>query len=87
MALYVTFLLTNISGILGGVAGMAMAWSEPDTSDVAFDIGAGTLPTVAPWTIFSFGTWWLGTWLYLTMQVIFTRQRIRALERPATSNS
>jgi signal transduction histidine kinase len=86
MALYVTFLFTNIAGILGGIAGMAMAWSGLDTSDAAFDTGAGTLPTLAPWTIIGFGTWWLGTWLYLSMQVIVTRQRVRALERPATSD-
>lgn len=86
MALYLTFLFINIAGILGGIAGMAMAWSEPDTSDAAFDIGAGTLPTVAPWTIFSFGTWWLGVWFYLPMQVIVSWQRLRVLERPATSD-
>jgi len=79
MALYLTFLLTNIAGILGGFLGTAMAWSGLDTSNTAFDNGAGMLPTIAPWTIFGFGTWWLGTWLYLSMQVIISWQRIRAL--------
>jgi signal transduction histidine kinase len=79
MALYLTFLLTNIAGILGGFLGTAMAWSGLDTSNTAFDNGAGMLPTIAPWTIFGFGTWWLGTWIYLSMQVIVSWQRIRAL--------
>jgi len=79
MALYLTFLLTNIAGILGGFLGTAMAWSGLDTSNTAFDNGAGMLPTIAPWTIFGFGTWWLGTWIYLSMQVIISWQRIRAL--------
>ncbi len=79
MAIYLSFLLTNIAGILGGVTGMAMAWSGLDTSSAAFDNGAGMLPTIAPWTIFGFGTWWLGTWLYLSMQVIVTWRRVRAL--------
>jgi signal transduction histidine kinase len=79
MALYLTFLLTNIAGILGGFLGTAMAWSGLDTSNTAFDNGAGILPTIAPWTIFGFGTWWLGTWIYLSMQVIVSWQRIRAL--------
>jgi len=86
MALYVTFLFTNIAGILGGIAGMAMARSGLDTSDATFDISAGTLSTLAPWTIFGFGTWWLGTWLYLSMQVFVSWRRVRALERPATSD-
>ncbi len=79
MALYLTFLLTNIAGILGGVLGSAMAWSGLDTSSAVFDNDAGILPTIAPWTIFGFGTWWLGTWIYLSMQVIISWQRIRAL--------
>jgi signal transduction histidine kinase len=79
MALYLTFLLTNIAGILGGFLGTAMAWSGLDTSSAAFDNDAGILPTIAPWTIVGFGTWWLGTWIYLSMQVIISWQRIRAL--------
>lgn len=79
MALYLTFLLTNIAGILGGFLGSAMAWSGLDTSSAAFDNDAGILPTIAPWTIVGFGTWWLGTWIYLSMQVIISWQRIRAL--------
>jgi len=79
MALYLTFLLANIAGILGGILGSAMAWSGLDTSSAAFDNDAGMLPTIAPWTIFGFGTWWLGTWIYLSMQVIISWQRIRAL--------
>jgi len=79
MALYLTFLLTNIAGILGGILGSAMAWSGLDTSSAAFDNDAGILPTIAPWTIVGFGTWWLGTWIYLSMQVIISWQRIRAL--------
>ncbi|MBO9319785.1 MAG: sensor histidine kinase, partial [Chloroflexus sp.] len=69
MALYLTFLLANIAGILGGILGSAMAWSGLDTSSAAFDNDAGILPTIAPWTIVGFGTWWLGTWIYLSMQV------------------
>lgn len=79
MALYGTFLFANIAGILGGIAGMAIAWNELDTSGAAFDAAAGTLPTGAPWAIFGFGTWWLGTFPYLSMQAMVVWRRIRAL--------
>lgn len=80
LAMYVVFLAINIAGILGGIVGYLMASGEPDGGANA------AAPSVAPWMLAGFGTWWLCALLYLVVQTIVSWRRVRALRDGVTSD-
>jgi signal transduction histidine kinase len=75
---YTVFLIINAIGIFGGVFGFLLGAAAPNVI-----AGAAAPEPTAVWALFGFVTSFLAAPLYLSLQWIVTRRRVRALSSGA----